>query len=171
LVQQIDAQLVVGNADMDVHPTDREAPPHTLQIALEALIADALGSLLRLPSRKRMRRRGNRGHPMARCDRRDRSTQSPKVGPRLVEGHADAGPDLDLRAQKLGAHLGAKQGLAFGQHAIGRIADDVARRLVDEEVFLLDPESEFRFRSHLTPRIEPVTERGSRRGQRPLSTW
>ena len=170
LAQQIDAQLVVRDADMDVHPADREAPPDALQIALEALVADALGGLLRLPSRKRMGRRGNRGHAMARRHRRDPAPQPPQLGPRLVESRADPGPDLDLRAQKFGADLGAKQRLEFGQHAIGRVADDIARRPIDEEIFLLDAEREFRFGSHLTPRIEPVTARGSRRGQRPLST-
>src|SRR3984893_10149270 len=156
---------------MHVHTTDREPPSDALQIALEALVADALGSLLRLPSRKRMRRRGNRGHAMACRDRRDRPTQSPKVRPRVFETCTNLGPDLDLRAQKFRTDLGAQQRLAFGQHPVGRIADDVARRLVDEEILLLDAERKFRFCSHLTPRIEPVTERGSRRGQRPLSTW
>jgi hypothetical protein len=74
LAQEIDAQLVVRDADMDVHPANREAPPDALQIALQALVAHALSGLLRLPSRKRMRRRGNRGHAMACRDRRDRPT-------------------------------------------------------------------------------------------------
>jgi hypothetical protein len=97
---------------MDVHPADREAPRDTPQIALEAPVADALGCFLRLPSREPMRRRANRGHATACRDRRDRPTQSPKVSPRLVEAHADAGPDLDLRAQKFRADLGAEQRLA-----------------------------------------------------------
>src|SRR5207248_6401386 len=89
----------------------------------------------------------------------------------LFETRTDAGPNLDLRAQKLRSDLCAEQCLAFGQHAVGRVADDIARCPIDEEVLLLDPERKFRFARHLTPRIEPVTERGSRRGQRPLSTW
>src|SRR5437868_8594923 len=156
---------------MDVHPADREAPPNPLQIALEALVADALGGLLRLPPRERMRRRGSRGHAVARRHRRDPAPQPPQLGLGLFETRTDTGPNLDLRAQKLRADLCAEQCLAFGQHAVGRVADDIARCPIDEEVLLLDPKRKFRFARHLTPRIEPVTERGSRRGQRPLSTW
>ena len=54
------------------------------------------------------------------------------------------GPDLDLRAQKFGADLGAQQRLEFGQHAIGRVADDVARGPIDDEILLLDAERKFR---------------------------
>src|SRR5260370_25464187 len=108
---------------------------------------------------------------MAPRHRRAPVPQPPQLGPRFVETCADPSPDLDLRAQKFGAHLGAQQPLELGQHAIGRVADDVARRPIDEEIFLLDAERKFRFGSHLTPRIEPVTALRSRRGQRPLSTW
>ncbi len=130
---------------MDVHPADREAPPDALQIALEALVADTLGGLLRLPSRKRMRRRGDRGHAVARRHRGDPAPQPPQLGPRLFETCTDPGPDLDLRAQKFRADLGAQQRLEFGQHAIGRVADDIARRPIDEEILLLDAEGKFRF--------------------------
>jgi hypothetical protein len=34
LAQEVDAQLVVWDADMDVQPADRETPPDTLQIGL-----------------------------------------------------------------------------------------------------------------------------------------
>src|SRR5438128_2513460 len=125
---------------MDVHSADREAPSDTLQIALEALVADTLGGLLRLPSRKGMRRCGNRGHAMARRHCRYPSPQPPQFRPRLVEGCADPGSNLDLRAQKFRADLAAEQCLAFGQHAIGRVADHIARRPIDEEIFLLDAE-------------------------------
>ena len=131
---------------MDMHPADREAPADTLQIAFEALVADALGRLLRLPAREGMGRRGDRRDARGRCDRCDRPAQPPQIGPRLVEARANPRPDLDLRAQKFGAHLRAEPRLAFGQHAVGRIADDVARRPVDEKILLLDAQSEFRVR-------------------------
>ena len=152
LVQQIDAQLVVGDADMDMHPADRETPADALQIALQALVADALGRLLRLPAGEGMRRRGDRGDAVSRRDRCDRAAQPPQIGPRLVEARADPRPDLDLRAQELGAHLRAEQRLAFGQHAVGRVADDVARRPVDEKIFLLDAEGEFGLAATVTAR-------------------
>jgi hypothetical protein len=42
--------------------------------------------------------------------------------------------------------LPPEQRLAFRQHLRGRIADDIACRAVDEKIFLLDAESEFRLR-------------------------
>jgi hypothetical protein len=53
------------------------------------------------------------------------------------------GPDLDLRAQKFGAHLGPQQCLEFGQHAVGWVAHNIARRPIDEEILLLDAERKF----------------------------
>src|SRR5215472_6169471 len=55
LVQQIDAQLIVEDADMHMHAADRKAPPDTLQISLEGPVSSALGSLLRLVTGERMR--------------------------------------------------------------------------------------------------------------------
>src|SRR5262249_31110811 len=60
---------------------------------------------------------------------------------------------------------------ALLQHIGWWIVDDITRRPVDEKILLLDTESELRLGTHRTPRIEPVCERGSRRGQRRLSTW
>jgi len=40
--------------------------------------------------------------------------------------------------------LPPEQPLAFRQHLRRRIADDIARGAVDEEIFLLDAEGEFR---------------------------
>ena len=60
-------------------------------------------------------------------------------------GVADAGADLDLRAQELGADLAAivEQGLlAFGEEGRGRLLCQVAAVLVDEEVFLFDADCE-----------------------------
>ena len=56
---------------------------------------------------------------------------------------ADAGADLDLRAQEFRADLAAvvEQGLlAFGEERWGRLLREVAAVLVDEEIFLLDAE-------------------------------
>jgi hypothetical protein len=156
---------------MHMHAADRKPPPDTLQVGLESAVSDALGSLLRFVASERMSPGGDRRHVVTARNPGDRAAQAPKLVPRLVEAGADPRPDLDLRAQEFGPHLRPQQRLQFGQHGRGRIADDITRRAIDEEVLLLDAESKFRFGDHRTPRIKPVTERGSRRGQRPLSTW
>src|SRR6516164_4834797 len=171
LVQQIDTQLVIGNADMDVQAADRQPPPNTLQIPMQARIAIVLGGLLRVPAGKGMRRRGYRRQTTLRRHPGDCGAQPPQFRAGLAEARANPGADLDLRAQKLGAHLTGEQRLALLQHLAGRIADNIAGCAVDEKILLFDPEGELRFSTHLTPRIDPVCERGSRRGQRPLSTW
>ena len=171
LVQEIDAQLIIGDADMHMHAADRKAPTDTLQISLEGAVSYALGSLLRLVAGERMRPGSDRRHVVTARHAGDRAAQSPKLGSRLVEAIADPCPDLDLRAQEFGAYLRPQQRLQFGQHRRRRVADNITRCAIDEEVLLLDAECKFRFGAHRTPRIEPVTARGSRRGQRPLSTW
>src|SRR6516162_5290201 len=176
LVQEVDAQLVIGNADMDMQAADRQPPSDGLQISVQTRVAAALGGLLRVPAGKRMRRRGDRRQTAPRRHPGDRRAKPPQIGARLFEARTNPCPNFDLRAQKFRAYLPPEQPLAFRQHLRGRIADDIARGAVDEEILLLDAESEFRLRlshlgSHRTPRIEPVYERGSRRGQRPLSTW
>src|SRR6516225_10391893 len=171
LVQQIDAQLVIGNADMDVQAADRQPPPNTLQIPMQARIAIVLGGLLRVPAGKGMRRRGYRRQTTLRRHPGDCGAQPPQFRVRLAKARTNPGADLDLRAQKLRAHLTGEQRLALLQHLAGRIADDIAGCAVDEKIFLFDAEGELRFSTHFTPRIDRVCERGSRRGQRPLSTW
>src|SRR5215472_4777678 len=100
LVQQIDAQLIVEDADMHMHAADRKAPPDTLQISLEGSVSYALGSLLRLVTGERMRTGGDRRHVVTARHASDRAAQSPKLGSSLVEAIAHPCPDLDLRAQE-----------------------------------------------------------------------
>jgi hypothetical protein len=61
---------------------------------------------------------------------------------------------LDLRAQKFRTDLPRQQRLAIGQHLGRRILDDIARRPIDQEIFLLDAKSKFRLgRRHPKPRV------------------
>jgi len=129
---------------MDVQAADRQPPPDPLQISVQTRIAVALGGLLRVPAGERMRPRGDRRQTAPRRHPGDRRTKPPQIGARLVEARANPGSDLDLRAQKFRAYLPPEQPLAFRQHLRRRIADDIARGAVDEEIFLLDAEGEFR---------------------------
>ena len=75
-------------------------------------------------------------------DAADRAAQMDQLVARFLHGFADAGADLDLRAQEFGADLAAQRLLAFGEQRGRRLLREVARVLVDEEIFLLDAERE-----------------------------
>ena len=153
LVQQVDAQFVVGDADMDVQTTDREPPADPLQIVLQIGVAAALGGLLRVPAGERVGRGGDRGHAVPRRDLGDRAAQPAEVGARLGKAPAHPRPHLDLRAQKLRPDLPGEQPLALGQHRRRRVVHDIAGRPIDEEILLLDPKGEFRLgQGHRQPR-------------------
>src|SRR5262249_8499048 len=141
LVEKVDAQFVVGNADMDMQAADRQSPPDTLQILMQTRVPIAFGGLLRIPSRKGMCRRGDRRQTAPRRRPGNCPPQPSEIGAGLTEALTNPRSDLNLRAQKLWTYLPGEQGLALLQHFRRRIADDIARRAVDEKVFLLDTES------------------------------
>ena len=64
LVHQVDAQLVVLDADVHVHAADDEAPADAGQVLGDRLVAVALGRLLRAPARERVGRGGDRRQPV-----------------------------------------------------------------------------------------------------------
>ncbi len=176
LVHQVDAQLVIGNADMDVHAADREPPSDALQIVLagSGSARDPWSSARPSGQRDASRRRSgpSRAAPPPRRSVPRNRRRSARASPRLAQTRV---PTSICDRRNSRAHLRAEQCLAFGQHPGRRIADDVARRPIDEEIFLLDAEGEFRlpFRQLGLPNAEDRAgdcERGSRRGQRPLST-
>ena len=143
---------------MDMQAADRQPPHDTLQVVAQVGVAAPLGGLLRVPAGKGMGRRGDRREAMARGDRDDSAAQPAEIRARLGEAGADPRADLDLRAQKLRADLPRQQRLAFGQHLGRRVAGDIARPAVDEEIFLLDAEGEFGFgHRHANARSEVLT--------------
>src|ERR1700741_862598 len=82
-------------------------------------------------------------------------TESPQISAGFIEACTNPCSDLDLGTQKLWAHLPGEQSLALLQHFGRGIADDIARRAINEKIFLLDTKGEFRLATHRTPRIEP----------------
>src|SRR6516162_6900092 len=113
LVEKVDAQLVVGNANMDMQAADRQSPPDTLQILMQTRVAITLGGLLRVPSRKGMSRRGDRRQTAPRCYCGNGRAEPPQIGAGLLKACTNPCPDLDLGTQKLRAHLPGEQGLAL----------------------------------------------------------
>ena len=61
LVHQVDPQIVVGQADVDVHPADQHPLGHDGQVAAQGVVAGAVAVGLRRPVGGRMAGRGNRG--------------------------------------------------------------------------------------------------------------
>ncbi len=96
MVHQIDAQLVVGQADMHMQPANGEPTPDPLQVVAQILVAAPSGGLLRVPAGEGVGGGGDRGHAVAGGHRRDGAAQSAQIRPRLGEARTSPGRDLDL---------------------------------------------------------------------------
>ena len=142
LVHQVDAQIVVVDADVDVHAADDETPHHLLKVVLDRLVALLVGAFLLAPYRKRMGRRCDQPQPVRAGHRCDGAAQPLQIGTGFADGGAHPGTDLDLALQELGSHLPFEQPLALRKHLRGSFVNEVAGVRVDEEIFLLDPDGE-----------------------------
>ena len=145
LAEEIDAELVVVDADMDVHAADDEAPHHLLQILSKDVVALFVGVLLARPLGERMGRGGDGSEAELAGDSAHGRAQADQIGARLLDRAADLGADFDLRAQEFRADLAWQRLLAFGEEGRRRFLREVARLLVDEEIFLLHADGEARF--------------------------
>ncbi len=145
LAQNIDAELVVVDADMDMHAANHQTPHHLLQILREDVVALFVGVLLARPFGEGMGGGGDGSEAELAGDGAHGRTQADQIGARLLDRTADLGADLDLRAQEFGADLAGQRRLTFGEKRGGLLLRKVARLLVDEEIFLLDADGEARF--------------------------
>ncbi len=142
LTEQIVPEVVVLDADMDVHAADHEAPRHLLQVLGEDVVAFLVGVVLRRPFGEGMGRGGDQGEAEFLGDGADGLAQIDELVARLLDRMAHRGADLDLRAQEFGAHLPLQGFLAFGEEGRRRRGLEVPALLVDEEVLLLNAERE-----------------------------
>ena len=145
LAEQVYAQVVVLYAGMDMHTGDHEPSPHLLEVARDRAIAFLVGMMLPLPSRDGVGRGGYRREPELAGDAADRGAEIDELVARLLHRIANLGADLDLGAQELGADLAAQRFLAFLEQLLRRLLRELARVLVDEEIFLLDADAESGF--------------------------
>ena len=144
LVHQVDAQLVVLDADVHVHAADDEAPADAGKVAGDRLVAVAVGRLLRAPAREGVRGGGDRGEPMLSCELGHGGSEIGQFPPCIPRRIMHARADLDLRFEELARHL-TLQGLLRGiEQGLRHLARQVPARLVDEQVFLLDADGERR---------------------------
>ena len=141
LSQQVDAQIVVLDPDMNVHAANHEPARDLLQVLRQRIVALLVGVLLAPPSGEGVGGGGDRGKAELVGDGADGGAQPDQLFAHFRNGVANAGADLDLRAQELRADLAAiieQSLLAFGEEGRGRLLCQVAAVLVDEEVFLFD---------------------------------
>src|SRR5262245_8160191 len=138
LIEEIDAQLIVLNADVHVHAADHEAPPDAGQVLGNRLIARPLRGLLRTPARKGMGRGGDRRQAVLGGKISHRATQACELRARLARSLMHAGAHLDLGFEELARDLGLQSLLGGLEQGLRHLAHEIARRLVDEEVFLFD---------------------------------
>ncbi len=127
---------------MDVHAANDEPPRHLLQVLGEKVVALLVGVLLGPPFGEGVGGGGDGGKAELIGDGGDRAAQMDEIGASLLHRVADAGADLDLRAQEFGAHLAAQRLLAFGEQRGRRLGREVAGLLVDEEILFLDADGE-----------------------------
>ena len=142
LVHQVDAQLVVVDADVHVHAADDEAAADAGQILGDGLVALALGRLLRAPAREGMGGSGNRRQPMLAGQTCHRLAQGLELLARRARRLVHLRLDLDLRFQEFARHLPAQRLLARVEQRVRHLAHEVPARLVDEQVLFLDADGE-----------------------------
>ena len=118
-----------------------------LQIPGDGVVALFVGVVLALPLGEGVGGGGDGREPELAGDVPQGGAEMYQLVACLLHRTADAGADLDLRAQKLGTHLAAQRLLAFGEQGGRRLGREIAAFFVDEEIFLLDADAECWFRN------------------------
>ena len=108
LIQDVDPEVVVVDADVDVHAADQQPVRHDLHVPLQDFVPFLFGVLLVLPFRERVCRGSDRSQAMVPGDFRDSAPQVAQVGPHLGYRIANRRTDFDLGAQELPAELAAE---------------------------------------------------------------
>ena len=148
LGHQVDAQVLVLDADMDMAAADQHPPPRRAEVGAQFVIARLAGMALAAPLGEGVGRGGDRGIAELGRRRGDARAHPHQIG--LGLGHAGVGPgaDLDLALQEFRRHLLAQQFVATLEEAGLRLAHQVAAGALDDEVFLLDADGETRAFDH-----------------------
>ncbi len=140
LVQQVDAQLVVVDADVHVQAADHHAPRHALHFLEQRDVTLLVGALLLRRQRERVRARGDRREAVARGFLHQDATQVDQRRAGVAHRAADRRRDLDLRAQELRECPAVAAVVQRGEQLVRRLARDRTRLAVDQEELLLDAE-------------------------------
>ena len=148
LIEQVDAQLLVLDADMDVHARDQEPPRHALHVAREDVVAFLVGVRLLRPAREGVGRGGDDGHAARLGGFGDLAAEVLQVFGGIGQRLGDLGADLDLRRDELGHDPAFEPGRQFVHHVLGPGAHEVTGLSIDEVVLLLDADGEGRVVDH-----------------------
>ena len=100
LIQQIDAQIIVGYSDMDVHAADQQPMCHRLQIFGQQVIALLVRMLLLGPTGEWVSRSSYRRQSMPGGCTGYRRSQSGQVHSCLANRGANSRFDFNLRPQE-----------------------------------------------------------------------
>src|SRR5512144_1490738 len=183
LVDHLDAQLRVGDADVHVHREDQQLADDVLQLVLEQLVALQLGDPLVLPAGERVGAGGDEPQPVAGQQAAQRAAQPHHLLARLRGVPADLRADLDDRLHHLGFDVVAEHRLRDPEQRV-----DVRLEFagpVDDLELLLDADREIAFRvdadahgpppvrtrcRRRAPRTVPLAGAGTPRGRPPVPT-
>ena len=153
LVHEVDPQLLVLDADMDMHAADEQTVGHGLHVVGEPLIALLVHIVLLPPIAEGVRRCCDRSEAVIAARPGDTAAQAAQFLPNLADVGANARADFHLGLKKLVGDLLPEFPDAFVDQAFGRIRRQVTRLHIDQEVFLLDTQCEGRFGYHHGPSI------------------
>src|SRR6185437_2468138 len=142
LVHQVDAQIIVVDAYVDVHPAHHQAACRPLHLIGQGKVLLARDLTCRLG--ERMSGRRDRGAPEPAGHLGDDGAQARKIGAGLGDGAAGTGARLELAAQEARIHLTATAARALLEERRRWILVDVARVEVDEQIFFFDADREWR---------------------------
>ena len=153
LVEQIDAQVFVLDADMHMHAANQHPSRDPGEVFFQIAVPRFVGVVLILPVGKRMRRRGDRGQPVRIAMLLDRAAQMGQISARVRDRGANTCADLDLTLEEFRTDLVAQIGCA-GLHDRLWCFDQIKRVEIDNKVFFFDTKCERRiFGGHACPRF------------------
>ncbi len=146
LVHQIDAQLLVLDAGVDVHAADHQARGERLPCRARGRCSAPCRPALGAPVGERVGRRRDQRHAEVAARSRATAARS-SISSRRTSATvaADAGADLDLGLEQLVGHAGPEALLTAQHEILGRRRDQVAAGRVDQQILLLDPEAQRRW--------------------------
>ena len=136
------AHFVVVQPDVHVHAADEQAAPHLLHLRGQTVVSLLAGALNLQRLRERVGGGGDDLEAVLAHHVRDAAAQAHELVPPLLHRAADARADLDLALHELGGDLFAEPLAARLHHVRRRLADEVARLGIDDEVLLLDAHGE-----------------------------
>ena len=132
LVEGVDSDIVVLDADMHVHAANQQPIRDELHILLQHVIALFVRALLVSPACKGMGGCGDWGQPVLRREVRHHTPKAHDLAPHLRNRVADRSANFDLCAHKFCAEVALKVGFECLDEPGRRLVHQIAGFAVDE---------------------------------------